>query len=363
MKRMIRTTAASLALILLLGGCSKTTDINTTEATSTSVETTSTETTVETIEITTETTETEPEKSNSFKYDIYATSPMYDEVMGEDMAQAYQNMLHAIMNGETEFECADQNTYDWMTGQYAFSYCPVLYEHMIEEGYSDGVGYVSLDISYEEFYQELDEFGVLVEDVLNEVFEEDYTDFEKALALYIYFSECGNFTYDYEAANADEYLDTNSILKVLETRYGICGDFSTTYSFLLAQVGVDAGTIGGIRSSDKAPHGWSIIRLNGKCYQIDPTYALGYDGWMAYFMMDTDQRENEDGYMRDDYTYVNNYTQYGPVEYDVSEFYCEDDKYSVLWDKTVCDFDPETKTMYCTDFYCDPIEIDYSELE
>ncbi len=366
MSRLLRPAAALIMIAVVLTGCGRT-DIKETSGTKESKKAPVSESYTEAdIDDITEVTDTEPVETkpvSTFKYDVYKTSPMFDEVMGEDMASAYQNMLTAVMNGETEFECSDSNTYDWMIGQYPYNFCPVLKEHAVSMGYYDGKGHIELDCSYEQFREELQEFGVLVEDMMNEVFEDDYTDFEKALALYMYFSEYGNFTYDYDAANSDVYLDTNSILKVMTTRYGICGDLSTTYSFLLAQADVDAGTIGGVRSSDGAPHGWSLIRLDGQCYQIDPTYALGMDGYMAYFMMDTDKRELEDGYMREDFTYVNHYTIYAPVAYDVTEFYCDDNRYEDLWDMTVLSFDPDTKTMCCYDYYGNTVEVDYSGLE
>lgn len=367
MKRSIKTMAVLAAFTMIMTACNKTVVNETRKVVIGDDDMLQTYTEATDDVLTESETITEPEetevKSDYFKYDPHVTSPIFDEVMGEDQVEAYNNLIDAVLSGERSFECADKDTYDWMMGQFPYLWCPILRDYIEAEGFSDGTGYFSLSISDEEFEKELDDFSLLVEDLMNEVFEENYTDFEKALSLYLYFSEPGNFYYDYDAADSPVYLNTNSIVKVLTTRYGICQDFATTYSFLLAQAGVDAGVCSGKRSLDGAFHRWSIVRLDGQCFFVDPTYAIDLDGVATYFMETTYQREFNDFYPEEDYVYINNYTIYGPEEYDTEEFACDDDRFNVLRGLRVTGFEPDDKLIDCIDCYGEECQVEYAGLE
>lgn len=368
MKSTTKITAGLIAF-LILTSCSTVKTEDTTSAESTVVEET-TEVTGETTEETTATEETTTVKESHYTYDPYCTSEMLDQVYGEKRHDAYISLVDAAMNGRHEFECEDQDTFDWMIYQYPYQSCPVLSQYY--DGFSDptlvvgGKLGLKFTISDEEFAEKNEEFKDLVEGILNEVFEDDYTDFEKALALYLYFCTPGNFVYDYDMVNNPEALDYLSIYRVLTERKGICQDLSLTYSYLLRQAGVEAGVVSGQRGYDDELHQWSLVRINGKYYHVDPTYALNTSGDLQYFLMDDDAREACDDYGRDQWTYVGYYSILS--EFDVSVFKSDDKRFSELWKGSYATFSPDTKTIQCsalnedTGFY-EITELDYSELE
>ena len=204
----------------------------------------------------------------------------------------------------------------------------------------DGIASFTYRVPKEEAAARIEEFAALVENILNETLEDDYSDFEKALALYLYFAD--HYVYDYPAAEPDANPDYLSSYRVLTTGTGICQEFSVAYSYLLLQAGVDASTMSGHRSYDGAAHQWSYVKLNGHDYHVDPTYVLGSDRSLAYFLMDDAQREAEDGYMRDDYILCSCYAQ----EYGQPHYTADDDSFRAIWNGWFSNLDHETQTLH-----------------
>ena len=206
-------------------------------------------------------------------------SPMLEEVMGTKMKDAWFSLVDAVMEGGDTFDCPDDETYFWTIGQFPERCFPVLAglidvpddlpdpDHPIK----DGVGRIKYTVPYEEVRQQIDSLAVLVESILNETLEDDYTDFEKALALYVWSSDY--FEYDYEAYEkmSDEVVEYLSCRRALFDKTGVCQDISMAYSYLLMQAGVDATVMSGNREYDSAGHQWSYVRINGNTYHIDPT--------------------------------------------------------------------------------------------
>lgn len=251
------------------------------------------------------------------------------EVFGETMVETWFNLVDAVMAGEDTFACPDAYTYDWVMGQFPDKCFPILPE-LIDYCYDrnnpviDGVASFTYLVPQEEAAARIADFAALVEDILNETLADDYSDLEKALALYIYFSH--HYIYDYEAANPDVYADYLSSYRVLTTGTGICQEFSVAYSYLLLQAGVDASTMSGRRSYDNELHQWSYVKINGHNFHIDPTYVIGDCDSLSYFMMTDDQREAADGYLRDKYTICSHYSRDNPHP----DYTADDDSFSAI---------------------------------
>ena len=266
------------------------------------------------------------------------------ELFGETMVETWYNLVDAVMAGEDTFACPDAHTYDWVMGQFPDKCFPVLVE-LIDYCYdrgnpvTDGVASFTYLVPPEEAAARIADFAALVEGILNETLADDYTDLEKALALYIYFSH--HYIYDYEAARPDIYADYLSSYRVLTTGTGICQEFSVAYSYLLLQAGVDASTMSGHRSFDHAPHQWSYVKINGHNYHIDPTYVIADFDSLSYFMMTDEQRETADGYSRSDFTICSNYAQDHPHP----AWAADDDSFRAIWTGTFLSFDHETHTL------------------
>ncbi|MBO4831641.1 MAG: transglutaminase domain-containing protein [Oscillospiraceae bacterium] len=267
-----------------------------------------------------------PKKESHYVFTPKVCSVFMEEVFGEIMCETWYNLVDAVMAGEDTFACPDQYTYDWVMGQFPRRCFPILPE-LIDYAYDrsnsvvDGVASFTYLVSPEEAAARIAEFGELVEGILNEVLEDDYSDMEKALALYDYFSK--TYIYDYETADLMYVTapDYTSPYRLLTTGTGICSEISPAYSYLLMQTGVEATTVMG------GNHEWSYVRINGNEYHIDPTFALSDPGTLCYFMM-TDEQRDYTGYGRDEYVYVSLYSEDNPHP----DYAADDDTFSPLWD-------------------------------
>ena len=98
-----------------------------------------------------------------------------------------------------------------------------------------------------------------------------------------------------------------SSYRLLTGKTGICHELANAYSYLLMQVGVDAMTVMG------GNHEWSYIRLGGKNYHIDPTWALNdYPGELYYFLMTDETRCDGGSFDASRFLYCSNYSKDHP---------------------------------------------------
>ncbi len=287
-------------------------------------------------------------KESHYTFQPKICSVFMEEVFGKDMCDAWYNLVDAVLAGEDTFACKDQYTYDWMMGQFPEHCLPILKELIDyawdrENSVVDGVATFTYLVPPEEAKARIEEFGEQIEGMLNEVFEDGDSDFEKCLALYIYFSD--HYTYDWDTYEKmdDEYVDYTSCARFFRTGIGICHEISSAYSYLLLQAGVQATTMSGNRSYDHAGHQWSYVRINGKEYHIDPTYVLGTGGALRYFLMTDEKREEEDSYEQATFYAVSHYAQDHPHP----DYVADDDTFRPLWDHEFEALDRTTHTVVC----------------
>lgn len=271
-----------------------------------------------------------------------------EEVFGRDMCDAWFNLIDAVLAGENTFACKDQYTYDWMMGQFPEHCLPILRELIDyawdrENSVIDGVASFTWLVAPEEAAARIDAFGKQIEEMLNGIFEDDYSDFEKALALYIYFSDHYEYDYDTYQKMYDEYVDYTSCARFFRTGVGICHEISSAYSYLLLQAGVQATTMSGNRSYDHEGHQWSYVRINGRNYHIDPTYVLGTGGALRYFLMTDEKRAEEDSYDPATFYAVSHYSKENPHP----DYIADDDTFSPLWAYDFGAFSRDTHTVLC----------------
>lgn len=313
---------------------------------------------IETSETTEATTATEA--GSHFEFKPVVISSIFRDIMGEDMYKAFCNYVTAVQNGEDSFEVKDEETYDWMIGQFPAQLQPCYFVYT-ESGYGgafkEGRAKFQYKISKDELAAKEKEFEKIVTDILNENFKDDYSDFEKALALYIYFSK--NYTYDwdsYEKMKDDPSMNF-SAYNFLTRKTGICSECSTAYSYLLLQAGVDA-TIAGGTGSDGEGHGWSYVTINGKNYHVDPTFVMSRPNNLSYFMMTDAKREIENGYKKENTTIGCHYKEdRNGCKYDAG-----DDFFAPLWGGTLTSWDHKKKLIYYEDSEGNPKTFDYSSV-
>ena len=297
-----------------------------------------------------------PEKESRFVFQPKVCSVYMREVFGETMCQAWYNLVDAVMAGEDTFACPDQTTYDWVMGQFPRLCFPVLTEvidYAWDRGNAvvDGVAGFTYRVPKEEAAAQISEFAEQIEGILNEVLEEDYSDLEKALALYNYFSL--TYDYDWDTYYNEPEEDYTTTYRLFKTGMGICREIAPAYSYLLMQAGVEATVMSGSR------HQWSYVRINGRNYHIDPTYLLSDRNSLSYFMMTDDQRDAE-GCSKDDFQITCNYSEDHPHP----DYTADDDTFSTIWDYIFERFFPDENKLLCwrytEDWKEEYIEFDYS---
>ena len=289
-----------------------------------------------------------PEKTGHYAFRPKVCSVYMEEVFGKTMCETWYRLVDAVMAGEDTFACPDQHTYDWVMGQFPDRCFPLLrelidYTYDREHSVIDGIASYTWKIPKETAARRLDEFAGQVEDILNAALKDDYSDFEKTLALYDYFSR--HYIYDYEllAKKEEAYLPDLNTMYFFNNNAGTCQEISSAFSYLLMQAGVEATIMSGPRSSDQEPHQWSYVRIGGHDYHIDPTYAIDDVDSLSYFMMTDAQRFAEDGYEPSTFKITSNYSQDHPHPV----YAAADDTFAPLWDCTLETFDPDKNIIIC----------------
>ncbi len=285
------------------------------------------------------------EEKGHFSFQPVVISSVFREIMGEDMCEAYRNYVDAALKGENEFAVKDEETYDWMIGQFPGVCFPVLEEYTESDyasAYHDGKATFHYTIPQSEFAQKEAEFEDIVTGILNETMRDDYSELEKVIALYEYF--CTKYTYDYEvyAEMGERYVEETSAYRFLTTDQGICSECAPAFSCLLLQAGVDATTAGGNCPINGEGHVWSYVTIGGKNYHVDPTYGMESGVCLSYFMMTDEQREKEDEYQKDEMCVGSHYKD----EHNGDQYDADDDSFAPLWGGYLTSWDPE-KNLIC----------------
>lgn len=362
MKKIISSLICFVFIVSAVTSCTVETPTETTASSTETSVTTETTTTVTSTTTTTETSESESVEENVrwFTFNPKVTSSFMLENFGKDKCNAWSDLVDAVMEGKDTFECVDKHTYLWTINEFPDRYFPVLRKIIkTPDNYLDievnGTAPIEYKVSKEEAARMIEEFTQLVEDIINENVKPEYNDFEKALALYNYFAI--TYVYDYDTARLIESnpskVNYTSSYRLLSEKTGICSEIAEAYSYLLMQIGVDATTVIG------GEHEWSLIKLGGKYFHIDPTWVLQDWYSLSYFLMTDKQRKEQGGYKKKDYVYV---SEYSPEEKPV--YPATDDSFSSMWDCHVVSFDPKTQTLEYAKFDDDGNEVtgtfDYS---
>ena len=297
-----------------------------------------------------------PEPKKRFVFQPKVCSIYHEEIFGKTMCETWFNLVDAVMAGEDTFACPDKHTYDWVMGQFPRLCFPVLVEIIDfandrSRPVVDGVGSFTWLVPKEEAQAKIEEFAEQIEGILNEVLEDDWSDVEKALAMYIYFSRTYEYDWDTYYQDQEAQVDYTTTYRLFKTGMGICREIAPAYSYLLMQAGVEATTVMG------SNHEWSYVRIGGRNYHIDPTFVLSEMDSMAYFMMTDDQRDAT-GCSKDHFLYTSNYSQDHPHP----DYVAEDDFFAPVWDYRFEKLFTKEKKIRCWQ-YTEGWEKDYLEFD
>ena len=258
---------------------------------------------------------------HEFKTFVY--SDFYREIYDGDTEETFRAYCEAVSRGETEFVCKS-NDYRIVTRlkMLASEYMPIAYIYAdITTVDADNVAHINYGMPTDEFTKKLEEFEGKVIRILDETCKAGFSEAENAIAIYDCFAR--NFTYT---------TYTSSYVAIMEEN-GICQDFASAYDYLLGQAGIDACVCNSMLNK-QYPHTWSLIRIDGKCYHADPTYALSNPGTIRYFGFTDERRSSMDNYEEFPFTY--GFELYEDPE---GKFKAQDDRFIELSDSTDYELD------------------------
>lgn len=154
----------------------------------------------------------------------------------------------------------------------------------------DGVTYTNtLYISYYTTAEQEKELDDAINRLYSELDLDGCSDYRKVRKIYDYITE--NVTYDYDNLNNSSYKLKHTAYAALINGTAVCQGYALLFYRLCLMAGVDARYIA---SSD---HGWNIVRLDGRYYNVDSTWDAEYLevlGRYNYFLKSMDTFENND---------------------------------------------------------------------
>ena len=301
-------------------------------------------------------------KSNNdgahYTFNPHVFSGFYLKEHGEERRDAFFRYVDALRAGEDEYECPNEGCANWSGGRLVKYFFPLGFIYTSVEYVGNGRAKITYNIPKEEFLAKEKDFEERIVDILNDVLEEDYTDFEKALALYEFMTEYTVYDYDM-LEHSVEWMDRQSGYRVLLEHQGICWEIACLYRYLLLQCGVDAEESTGMPiNPEEDMHEWNYLALDGKGYLIDATWGLteNREPNMEYFLFTDDMRERRDGYIIDSFD-IGGYGLYGARK--VYSFEANDERYSELWYGTFLAFDEEEKCIFYRNIFGEICRFDY----
>lgn len=285
-----------------------------------------------------------------YTFNPHVFSTFYLKEHGEKRRDAFYAYVDALRAGEDGFRCPNEGDAAWSSGRYAMMFFPFAGLYADAEYVGNGWAEITYKIPKEEFLAKEREFEARIEEILNDVLEDDYTDFEKALALYEFLTEYSVYDYDMMAHNGDEtWTSRQSSYRVLTEKQGVCGEIAMLYQYLGLQCGIDVDEVVGAAVEYGADsHAWNYILLDGTGYLIDATWGLtdNHKPDLKYFLFTDELRETRDGY-RTDSCDVGFCGMYGARK--KFSFECNDEHYSELWEGYFIAFDENEKCIFYRD--------------
>ena len=143
-----------------------------------------------------------------------------------------------------------------------------------------------------------------VKEVLDELNVYKKSDYEKVKAVHDYIVQ--NINYDYNLRNYTAY---NAIID----KNVVCQGFASLTYKMLKELDVDVRIISGI--SNNQNHGWNIVKINDKWYNIDNTWDEGetIDNEVSYKYFLKSPNEFDESHKRDDKFTTYNFNEQYPM--------------------------------------------------
>ena len=222
------------------------------------------------------------------------------EALCRQMQQRSENIIIKVCSDDENYEqlfyrimdkaCA--HTGDPTAGDYLYWHRSG-YRGNIWGDYINGTYYYIF--SYEVYYittaQQEAELTAAVDALLAQLALTDKSDYEKICGIYEYMTQ--NITYDYENLEDETHTLKYSAYAALVNKTAVCQGYASLFYRLALELGVDCRRVAVIGSG--GPHGWNIVALDGKYYNVDATWDSSWvqAGWdYNYFLRCEDNFED-----------------------------------------------------------------------
>ena len=243
------------------------------------------------------------EKEIRYHFQPHVITEEIREFFGEDFTDLFFGFCDALLNGDDSYLCPDSHTEFeiWRTAGSCFPIADkIAYaDFPVGSPRKHPSGQAKIIYRYERATCQslIKSFQIRVEDLLNASLPAACGDAEKALRLYRSFAR--EYRYDDEILNdSKRRLEEGGAYRTIMTGQGICWEIAAAYTYLLLQAGVDAGICCGIQENGDV-HEWNIVKLDGKYYYVDPTYAVSSPDTLKYFGMTEAERIKQGSFLPD----------------------------------------------------------------
>lgn len=125
-----------------------------------------------------------------------------------------------------------------------------------------------------------DEVDAAVDSLLEELDLWSRSDYEKIKGAYDWVTE--NVQYDFDNLDDDTYKLKYTPYAALMHHIAVCQGYAGLYYRLMLELGVDCRYISGVADGER--HGWNIVCLEGKYYNMDPTWDRDLMGHYRQFL-------------------------------------------------------------------------------
>lgn len=239
----------------------------------------------------------EVKQEDWFKFQEYVLPKALTDNYSKKLVDTYKNVIDAYVNYKTSVKC-DPKFVDviFYNIQLVFPPFDSDTKYHVFENYNKKKKTMKWKYTdtKEEHDQKLAAFQSNVEKWINECTQKDDPDIVKAIAVYQNFSSQVN--YDFKAINKSGNVENGkdiSAFRALNDKKGICTSFASGYAYLLLQLGIDSGTMGGFAKKDGKieGHEWTVFNYDGQTYAADPTMERHHSKGKGLLYFGTNNKE------------------------------------------------------------------------
>ncbi len=240
--------------------------------------------------------EYEYEENYTYKLDYKYVEDYYFSSFGGEYIELYYDIVDAVINHKSEIEISNsiEDLYYSDNVIKGFLHINPLQSFVTNIERQENVIYIEYRFDEQNHKKELQYMDKRLNEILETNVKEDYTDFERIMAIYTYVSS--NFKYDssYDV-ESNEKIDIYDFIK---NGYGVCHSYARTCKFLIYQYGINTYEARAY-SPDGKPHEWFLAQIDDEWYHFDPTYENNDTNGLGlkYFAMSDERRFNNGGFL------------------------------------------------------------------